>query len=78
SQLGAGAVVLCGHTIGRFATVGAGALVAGDVPDHRLVLGRPARPAGWVCRCGAVLDDALACPRCDCVYHLCNELLSAG
>jgi UDP-2-acetamido-3-amino-2,3-dideoxy-glucuronate N-acetyltransferase len=52
ASLGAGALVLPGVTIGRFAMVGAGAVVTRDVPDHGLVVGQPARLIGYVCRCG--------------------------
>jgi UDP-2-acetamido-3-amino-2,3-dideoxy-glucuronate N-acetyltransferase len=77
-SIGAGAVVVAGTTIGRFATVGAGAVVTRDVPDHALVAGNPARRLGWVCACGQRLRDgddpagpdpepgvSLACPACD-------------
>ncbi len=52
ASIGAGAIIVCGVTIGRWAMVGAGALVTKDVPEHALVLGAPARVAGYVCRCG--------------------------
>ncbi len=52
ASLGAGAVVLAGVSIGRYATVGAGAVVTKDVAPHALVVGNPARRAGWVCLCG--------------------------
>lgn len=64
ASLGAGAVVVCGVTIGRFATVAAGAVVTADVPPRRLVAGNPARPIGWVCECGRKLDRTLTCPAC--------------
>ncbi|MGZ6338999.1 MAG: acyltransferase [Candidatus Limnocylindrales bacterium] len=54
-SIGAGAVVVAGTEVGRFATVGAGAIVTRDVPDHALVVGNPARRIGWVCACGARL-----------------------
>ena len=56
-SIGAGAVVVAGTTIGRFATVGAGAIVTRDVPDYALVAGNPARRLGWVCACGSRLTD---------------------
>ncbi|MGD0862237.1 MAG: acyltransferase [Candidatus Limnocylindrales bacterium] len=57
-SIGAGAVIVAGTRIGRFATVGAGAIVTRAVPDHALVAGNPARRLGWVCACGTRLTDA--------------------
>jgi len=51
ASIGAGAVIVCGITVGAFALVGAGAIVTKDVPPHALVLGNPARLHGYVCRC---------------------------
>jgi len=71
ATIGAGAVIVAGHTIGRFAFIGAGAVVTRDVPDFTLWLGNPARQVGFVCRCakrleivdaGADRDDIV----CDC------------
>ncbi|HEX8939517.1 MAG TPA: acyltransferase [Candidatus Limnocylindrales bacterium] len=61
-SIGAGAVVVAGADVGRFATVGAGAIVTRHVPDHALVAGNPARRLGWVCACGARLRDAAGSP----------------
>ncbi|MCE5253305.1 MAG: N-acetyltransferase [Actinomycetia bacterium] len=55
ASLGANCTIVCGSTIGDYALVGAGAVVCQDVPAHRLAVGVPTRPAGWVCRCGEVL-----------------------
>jgi UDP-2-acetamido-3-amino-2,3-dideoxy-glucuronate N-acetyltransferase len=58
ATLGANATVVCGATIGRYAFIGAGALVkGGTVPDYALMLGVPARQAGWVSRHGHVLGE---------------------
>jgi UDP-2-acetamido-3-amino-2,3-dideoxy-glucuronate N-acetyltransferase len=57
-SIGAGAIVVAGSNVGAFATVGAGAVVTRDVPDHALVAGSPARRIGWVCACGERLRDA--------------------
>jgi UDP-2-acetamido-3-amino-2,3-dideoxy-glucuronate N-acetyltransferase len=57
-SIGAGAVVVAGTDVGRFATVGAGSVVTRSVPDHALVAGNPARRIGWVCACGQRLVDA--------------------
>lgn len=56
ASIGANATIVCGHTIGRCAMIGAGAVVTSDVPDYALMLGIPARLAGYVCRCGNRLD----------------------
>jgi len=72
SSIGAGAIILSGVTIGRFALVAAGAVVTHAVPDHTLVVGSPARPAGLVCRCARRLQprgNAWYCPVCDWTYQ---------
>jgi UDP-2-acetamido-3-amino-2,3-dideoxy-glucuronate N-acetyltransferase len=56
-SIGAGAVVVAGVEVGRFATVGAGAVVTRNVTNHALVAGSPAHRIGWVCACGARLVD---------------------
>jgi len=55
-SIGANATIVCGHSIGRYAFVGAGAVVTRDVPDFAIVIGNPARVSGWVCGCGVKLD----------------------
>ena len=50
AALGAGSIIVCGTTIGRFALIGAGAVVTKDVPDHGLAVGNPARLVGYVCK----------------------------
>lgn len=57
ASIGAGAVIVCGVTIGTFALIGAGAVVTRDVPPHALVLGNPARLRGYVCRCAHPLAE---------------------
>jgi UDP-2-acetamido-3-amino-2,3-dideoxy-glucuronate N-acetyltransferase len=69
ATIGANATIVCGHSIGPYALVGAGAVVSRDVPAHALVLGVPARPAGWVCRCGVTLSGALTCRGCGAQYQ---------
>src|SRR3954452_561781 len=70
ATLGANSTVVCGHTIGRYAFVGAGAVVTRDVPDYALVVGNPARIGGWMCVCGATLSRnrtvsaAITCAAC--------------
>ena len=70
ASLGANCTVVCGVTIGRYAFVGAGAVVTRDVPDHALIYGNPARHRGWVCECGEKLNNNLACPVCHQVYRV--------
>ena len=55
ASLGANSTIVCGHTIGRFAFIGAGAVVTKDVPDFALVVGNPARVVGWVSEAGRKL-----------------------
>jgi UDP-2-acetamido-3-amino-2,3-dideoxy-glucuronate N-acetyltransferase len=55
ATIGANATVVCGHTIGRYAFIGAGAVVTKDVPDYALVYGNAAHIAGWMCECGEKL-----------------------
>jgi len=67
TSIGANATIVCGHTLGEYAFVGAGAVVTRDVPAYALVAGVPARRLGWMCRCGERLPEAtgdVACARC--------------
>ena len=61
-SIGASAVIVPDCVIDRFATVGASAVVARDVPAHSLVVGSPARRIGWVCECGTRLADSNGAP----------------
>jgi UDP-2-acetamido-3-amino-2,3-dideoxy-glucuronate N-acetyltransferase len=75
ATLGANCTVLCGHTIGRYAFIGAGAVVIRDVPDYALVVGNPGRIAGWMCQCGVKLAAGTvppaeaACDACGLAYR---------
>jgi acetyltransferase-like isoleucine patch superfamily enzyme len=67
ATLGAGAIILPGVTVHKFAFVGAGAVVTRDVPAYALVAGNPASRRGWVCQCGQPLqfhDEAAVCGTC--------------
>ncbi len=65
ATIGANATIVCGATLGRYAFIGAGAVVRGDVPDYALMLGVPARQRGWMSRHGQRLEpDASGTMRC--------------
>lgn len=71
ATIGANATIVCGHTIGRYALVGAGSVVTRDVPDNALMVGCPARQIGWICRCGVrlvVRNNRAACEGCGQLY----------
>jgi UDP-2-acetamido-3-amino-2,3-dideoxy-glucuronate N-acetyltransferase len=76
ATLGANSTVVCGHTIGRYAFIGAGAVVTRDVPDYALVIGNPGRITGWMCQCGVKLmsgahpSEFASCAACDTRYRL--------
>jgi UDP-2-acetamido-3-amino-2,3-dideoxy-glucuronate N-acetyltransferase len=65
ATLGANATIVCGHTIGRFAFVAAGAVVLDDIPDYALVAGNPAVVKGWICTCGVRLHFEGETATCD-------------
>jgi len=83
ATLGANCTVVCGITVGRFAFVGAGAVVNRDVPDFALIVGVPARQVGWMSRFGERLELPLAseqpveavCPRTGDRYRLTGQQL---
>lgn len=62
ASIGANATVVCGHDLGEYAFVAAGAVVTSSVPAHALMVGVPARQVGWVSRAGHRLGDDLICP----------------
>lgn len=64
ASIGANATIVCGNTIGEFATVGSGSVVTKDVKAHALVVGNPAKQIGWVCKCGYKLNEKFKCPNC--------------
>lgn len=79
ATLGANCTIVCGHNVGAFAMVGAGAVVTKDVPAHALVVGNPARQIGWVSESGERLGEDLKCPRDGSRYELrCGNLVRVG
>jgi UDP-2-acetamido-3-amino-2,3-dideoxy-glucuronate N-acetyltransferase len=79
ASLGANCTVVCGHSIGRYAFVGAGAVVTRNVPDYALVVGNPGRITGWVCECGVKLaagatpPAAATCSSCGLKYAIASD-----
>lgn len=63
ATIGAHATIVCGRTVGEYAFVAAGAVVASDVPPFALVAGVPARRIGWMSHAGERLDEDFLCPR---------------
>ena len=62
ATIGANATIVCGHEIGAYSFIGAGAVVTRDVPAHALMAGVPARRVGWMSCLGARLREDLVCP----------------
>jgi acetyltransferase-like isoleucine patch superfamily enzyme len=62
ATIGANATIVCGHTLGSYCFIGAGAVVVSDVPAYALMVGNPARRIGWMSRAGARLSADLVCP----------------
>jgi UDP-2-acetamido-3-amino-2,3-dideoxy-glucuronate N-acetyltransferase len=77
ATVGANATILCGVTIGQYAFIGAGAVVLRAVPDFALMVGNPARQAGWMCRCASRLpisvpatpNSSTTCPQCQAQFR---------
>jgi len=77
ASLGANSTIVCGHVLGKYSFIGAGAVVTNDVPDYALVVGNPAKIAGWMCMCGTKLaldinpekTEDSKCPKCGRQYH---------
>lgn len=78
ASVGANATIVCGHGIGEYALVGAGAVVTTHVPAYALVVGNPARRVGWMCRCGVRLpeprtDGVASCSDCEERYRVTDD-----
>jgi UDP-2-acetamido-3-amino-2,3-dideoxy-glucuronate N-acetyltransferase len=69
ATIGANATIVCGLEIGRYAFIGAGAVVTSEIPDYALFVGNPAHQAGWMCRCGERLTNELECKVCNRKYE---------
>ncbi|HUH00816.1 MAG TPA: acyltransferase [Kofleriaceae bacterium] len=80
ASIGANATIVCGATIGRYAFIGAGAVVRGEVPDYAIMVGVPARLIGWMCACGSRLPDrlgAITCEDCGAAYQITADAVEA-
>ncbi|MGB5219236.1 MAG: Gfo/Idh/MocA family oxidoreductase [Smithella sp.] len=78
ATLGANCTIVCGHTIGSYAFIGAGAVVTKDVPDYALMVGNPARRIGYVCKCGEKLTQGLKCQACKLQYKKKGDKISSS
>lgn len=78
ASIGANATIVCGSTLGEYSFIGAGAVVAHDVPAYALMVGVPARQIGWMCQCGERLSasDAPRCLACGTEYVLRDGVLT--
>jgi UDP-2-acetamido-3-amino-2,3-dideoxy-glucuronate N-acetyltransferase len=77
STIGANATIVCGVAIGKYAVIGAGAVVKSDVPDYAIVVGVPAKQMGWACKCGVTLkfnSGFAKCGYCNNEYALENNV----
>ncbi|MCK5706721.1 MAG: N-acetyltransferase [Candidatus Aureabacteria bacterium] len=78
ASIGANATIVCGNSIGKYAFIGAGAVVTKNVPDYALCYGNPAKIMGWICSCGTkliVLDKQGECPKCHKKYEKEGEVI---
>lgn len=76
ATIGANSTIVCGHEIGEYAMIAAGAVVTKNVMPYALMAGVPAKRIGWVCECGQVLDDDLTCPDCGKEYEMRNNFVT--
>lgn len=78
ASIGANATIVCGHNIGKYAFVAAGAVVTKDIPDYALVMGNPARVKKYVCECSKEMkfeNNKFVCPDCGKKYIVENEIV---
>lgn len=78
ATIGANATIVCGHELGEYCTIAAGAVVTKNVKPHALMAGVPAKQIGWTCECGQVLvkkGELFVCPVCGKKYTLKNNSL---
>jgi UDP-2-acetamido-3-amino-2,3-dideoxy-glucuronate N-acetyltransferase len=76
ATIGANATIVCGHTLGEHAFIGAGSVVTQDIPAHAIAYGNPARLHGWACACGEPIEfgaDGATCRACGRTYRMNGE-----
>lgn len=73
ATIGANATIVCGHTLGAYCFIAAGAVVTCNVPDFALMAGVPAERIGWMSRAGMKLDDDLVCPLDESRYRITRD-----
>lgn len=81
ATIGANTTIVCGHTIGQYAFIGAGAVVTHDIPDFALVVGNPGKIAGWMCSCGVKInfrEEYGECLECGKKYVMRNGYVKEG
>lgn len=81
ASIGANATIVCGHTVGEFAFVGAGSVVTRDVPARAVVFGNPARLRGFACECGAMLhfdSNTTLCASCGATWVQKDDTICKG
>ena len=79
-SIGANATIVCGHTLGAHAFIGAGSVVTKDIPAHAIAYGNPARIHGWACECGQPIEfdaDGATCRACGRTYRKNGEDVEA-
>ena len=82
ASIGANTTIVCGHTIGQYAFIGAAAVVTKDVPDFALIVGNPGRISGWMCACGIKLASGKTppadaqCATCGAKYRVSGDGLA--
>jgi len=75
ATIGANATIICGHELGQYCLIGAGAVVTKDVKPHAVMAGVPAKQIGWVAHSGEILQGSLTCPRTGDEYEIIDDQL---
>jgi UDP-2-acetamido-3-amino-2,3-dideoxy-glucuronate N-acetyltransferase len=79
ATIGANSTIICGHEIGKYAFIGAGAVITQNVNDYEIVVGNPAKVIGYMCRCGQKLnfnENKTQCSKCQRNYSKDGEIVS--